>query len=151
MCGCTDGIIRYENAMTTVYIVEVLLTDTLVCRQLYLWMPLQNPRCFSQLPYKLCITSSYGHLSCILRVSARENFHCIKFIQWKLTYKFKSHLLHCYCLVWCHEFFNRRKANAVWEISFIRQYLLLSNSKGEDILWNFGNYLLSVHTVCFTL
>ena len=38
VCGCTDGIIRYKNAITTVYTVEVLLTDTLVYRQLYLRM-----------------------------------------------------------------------------------------------------------------
>ena len=38
VCGCTDGIIRYKNAITTVYTVEVLLTDTLVYRQLYLQM-----------------------------------------------------------------------------------------------------------------
>ena len=86
VCGCTDGIIRYENAMTTVYIVEVLLTDTLVCRQLYLWMPLQNPRCFSQLPYKLSITSSYGHPFCVLRVSAHENFHCINTCLWMVDF-----------------------------------------------------------------
>ena len=67
VCGCTDGIIRYKNAINTVYTVEVLLTDTLVYRQLYLRMPLQNPRRISQLPYKLCI----------MRVSAHENFHCI--------------------------------------------------------------------------
>ena len=44
--------------MTTVDTVGVLLIDTLVYRQLYLRMPLQNPRRFSQLPYKLCISSS---------------------------------------------------------------------------------------------